>query len=91
MTYKVWPSLLGAGLFVLGSHAQDKPVIPGDSARGAGYRFETVRSFELHGGEYPQPWARIAVPKTKYGVPARRPSLKGADDSKGIAGASAEC
>jgi hypothetical protein len=41
--------------------------------------------------ENPQPWAWIAVPKAKYGVPARHPSPKRADDPKWIAGASARC
>jgi len=47
MTYKVWPELLVAGLLTLSSHAQDKPVIPGDSTRGAQI-FESEHCIKCH-------------------------------------------
>ena len=47
MRYKEWLAICLAGLFAPGLLAQDKPVIPGDSARGAQV-FESERCIKCH-------------------------------------------
>src|SRR5271169_5615606 len=47
MTNRMWAALFAAGLFALSSNAQDKPVIPGASTRGAQV-FESERCIRCH-------------------------------------------